>query len=164
MQGFNIADIEHYCELIYGKSRDDLYLVPYGYPLNVAALPASAQITRTIQLSANADFLCMGIAHFVTTASQALTVGSKFAPNIRVLLSDASSGDPFTQSAAPLESISENGLGRVFLPFPRLLQGRGAVNAQIINDDTDTPWVNLQIYLHGVLIRAWSEAPQSRLV
>lgn len=164
MQGFNIDDIQTFCEMVYGVNRDQLYLVDYGYPVDITELAPLAQLTRIINLSANGDFIALGLAHYCTAAAQALTVGTKFAPNVSVLMTDSSSGDPLTQAAAPLELWSENALGRVFFPFPRLFQGRGAINVQITNLDTTTTYTDFQLFLHGVLVRAWSPAMMSKQV
>lgn len=165
MQGFNIRDIEDLAALIYGADVDDMYLEPYGYPLLIEDLEPGEQRSLIINLSANADFLCTGVRHFaVSDDTSDVTILTKDSPNVRVLMTDASSGDPFTQAAANLDNWSTNGTGEINFDFPRLLQGRGAVNVQVTNVDAAATYPLLEILLSGVLLRSWDSRPRSAQV
>lgn len=164
MNGFNISDIERFCELMYNVPRDQLYLVPYSYPITFADFAPTEQRTGVINLSANGDFILTDISYTALVEGETdETIFTKAVPDVRALISDASSGSPFTQNAVILETYAANGLGPAQLPFPRLLSGRGAINVQISNlNNAAATYEFLQIALHGVLVRAWSQAPQTQ--
>lgn len=163
MEDFSIADIETYAALVYKCTRDDLYLEPYGYPISFTSLSPGQTQSGIINLSANADFITVGLSHF-SLPEDGGSIFTKFAPNVRALLTDTSSGDPFTQNASLLENWSANGLGVCNFTFPRLLRGRGAVSVQVTNVDTTTTYPRLELFLRGVLVKQWSQAPQTMQV
>lgn len=163
MNTYSIADIEKFCEMMYSRPVDDFYIVPYGYPISFTAVPPLGQANQVVNLSANGDFIALGLCHYYPTEGASVTILTKQAPNARLLLTDASSGDPFTQNAAQLENWSTNGTALVNFAFPRFLQGRGAINAQLISLEEEAD-LDIELYLHGVLVRAWSAAPRSSQV
>lgn len=155
---YSIAEIEKYVAMRYAVSPDELYLVPYGYCVSFEPLANGTQGTAVLNMSANADFLLLGIRHVAYTADSDPTIFTKEAPNVRALITDTSSGDQFTNGAANLESFSTNGMGELSLEFPRLLRGRSALSIQVNNIGSDD-YAELQMFFHGVLVRAWSNRP-----
>lgn len=165
MDGFSVSDIEAYASLVYNAPREEIFLEPYAYPIGFAAVAPGATVTSILRLSANADMIALGLSHFATRVGQnGYNVLSKEAPNVSALLIDTATGDPFTQQAANLELWSENGMGRNFFTFPRLLRGRGAINVQITNNDGEVTYRYLELMLHGVLVRSYAETPRSSQV
>lgn len=159
MEGFSIADIESFAELMYSRSIDDLYLVPYSYPINFTAVASDATQSGVLTLSANADFIALGLRHFTMSSTDTSpTILSKPAGDIRCLITDTSSGDQFTNGSVILENYGSNGTGEILFDFPRLLAGRSALSVQITNN-TGGEIVVTQLEIHGVLVRAWSDRP-----
>lgn len=157
MDGFSIADVEDFAELMYSRSIDDLYLVPYSYIINFEDVAIDATQSGICTLSANADFIALGMRHR-TAGDSSYTILSKPAGDVRCLITDTSSGDQFTNGSVVLENYGSNGTGEILLDFPRLLAGRTALSVQITNL-TGAIIVALQIEIHGVLVRAWSDRP-----
>lgn len=157
MDGFSIADIEQFASLMYSTHADSLYLVPYSYPIEFEAVASNATATGIITLSANADFIALGLRHFTAFDSSA-TILSKPAGNVRCLITDTSSGDQFTNGSVLLENFGSNGTGEILFDFPRLLAGRGALSVQVTNL-TGSEIIVTQLEIHGVLVRAWSDRP-----
>lgn len=157
MDGFSIADIESFAELMYSRPIDDLYLVPYSYPLAFEEVASNATVSGIITLSANADFIALGLRNFAAGDST-YTITSKLAGDIRCLITDTSSGDQFTNGSVILENYGANGTGEVLFDFPRLLAGRSALSVQLTNLTGQTLIVS-QLEIHGVLVRSWSDRP-----
>lgn len=159
MEGFSIADIESFASLMYSRPIDDLYLVPYSYPIEFTSVAADATQSDVLTLSANADFIALGVRHFTMQAADTTpTIMSKPAGDIRCLITDTSSGDQFTNGSVLLEDYGSNGTGEVLFDFPRLLAGRSALSVQITNL-TGAEIQVTQLEIHGVLVRAWSDRP-----
>lgn len=159
MDGYSIADIEEFAALMYSKPIEDLYLVPYSYPMNFTSLAADAPQSGVLTLSANADFIALGLRHFTMLGTDTSpTILSKPAGDIRCLITDTSSGDQFTNGSVLLENYGANGTGEILFDFPRLLPGRSALSVQITNLTGATITVT-QLEIHGVLVRAWSDRP-----
>ncbi len=163
MQEFSIADIEAFASLMYSVNADDLYLVPYSFPITFEELAAGTTQSGILTLSANADFIALGLRHFSSESLGAgQTVLTKTANYIRCLITDTSSGDQFTNGAVNLENLGANGMGECLFDFPRLLAGRGALSVQVsAPTETTTNFAFLQLELHGVLVRSWSDRPRS---
>lgn len=157
MKGFSIRDIEVFAEMMYSRPIDDLYLVPYSYPINFENVADNATASGILTLSANADFIALGLRHFNASEST-FTIMSKQAGDLRCLITDTSSGDQFTNGSVILENWGSNGTGEILFDFPRLLAGRTALSVQLTNLTGLTSIVT-QLELHGVLVRAWSDRP-----
>lgn len=161
MEGYSIADIERFAALMYSTPIDNLYLVPYSYPINFETLAADEVRPGILTMSANADFIALGIRHFAMTSGDiSPTIMSKIAGDFRCLISDTSSGDQFTNGGALLENYGTNGVGEILFDFPRLIAGRTALSVQVTNL-TGVEVAVLQLSIHGVLVRAWSDRPPS---
>lgn len=165
MDGFSIADIEEFAALMYSANPDDLYLVPYVYPITFQSLAPNTTQSGIITLSANADFIATGMRHFATSSNiSEPNVLSKVSGEIRCLITDTSSGDQFTNGASILENYSANGMGEKLFEFPRLLAGRGALSVQVSTFGQMQTFDLLQVALHGVLVRSWTDRPVSKQV
>lgn len=157
MDGFSIADVESFAALMYSRPIDDLYLVPYSYPISFTEFESDSTQSGIITLSANADFIALGL-RFIAAGDSSYTIVSKLAGDVRCLITDTSSGDQFTNGSVTLENYGSNGTGEVLFDFPRLLAGRSALSVQVANG-TGVELVVLQIEIHGVMVRAWSDRP-----
>lgn len=157
MEGFSIADIERFASLMYSRPIDDLYLVPYSYPIDFTDVASNATQSGILTLSANADFIALGI-RFIAAGDSSYTIMSKPAGDVRCLITDTSSGDQFTNGSVLLENYGTNGTGEILFDFPRLLAGRSALSVQVTNQ-TGAEIIVLQMEMHGALVRAWSDRP-----
>jgi len=135
-----------------------LQIQPYAYVTTITSLAPAGTFSTTINIAANADFLLLGIAHRATVAAAAQTVSNKTAPCVRVLLTDTGSGEQFTAQAIDLETWSRNGVDGPYLTYPRLLQGRTAVQLQATSYAAAETYAPMDIVLDGVLVRAYRQA------
>lgn len=137
------------------KSKN-LSMVPYGYTATFAALAQNASQTQMLSVTANADFVLTSIAHRARVAA-AQTVENKTAPFVRILITDSGSNEQFTAQAVDLENYSTNGVGDKFLPMPRWIGGRTALNIQATNyAPTAETYSTLDVFLTGILVRRYS--------
>lgn len=155
---FSISDLDRYVDEMY--SGRQMFLVPYSYrALFTAVLPLSTP-NVIIEISANADFIALGLTHNSLSTEPEAAILDKSTPNCRVLLTDTGSGDPFTDRAVALQNYSQNGITPKMFPFPRFLQGRSAVNVQLTNISAAVTYQRIDLNLHGVLVRAWTGGQQ----
>ena len=133
-----------------------LLLQPMGFPLSLsAALAAGATQTQQLTITGNADFLLTVVGYRATVAGAAQTVSGKTAAQVRILMTDSSSGNQFTQGPVDIENFCTNGAyGRGF-SWPRLLRGRSSVTVQLTNYGTEV-YSALELFLDGVLVQVVS--------
>jgi hypothetical protein len=143
----------------YYRGRSVL-LVPYVYPLTFINVIPDQTFQQIINISANADFIVKGCSYYAHSATDnnSPNVATKFAIPVRMLLTDISSGDQFSDRALLMENFAANGAGQRDFDFPRMIYGRGAVQVQLSTlaysgFDIDT----ISIALHGVSVRAWDD-------
>lgn len=151
-QNFSIGDLEAFASRFYGGRP--LLLTPYGYPVLFEALATGTSDVKTVNISANADFL-FTMMHHRATLGAVQTVSSKTAPQVRVLLIDSGTAEQYTNSPVDLESYSTNGNIVNSLSYPRIISGRSSLSVQVTNYGPDTYDV-LELYLDGMNIRPYS--------
>lgn len=158
---YDIDAIEQFVQRFYpGYS---LLLTPYGYNLTFLALAAGANTTQQLNISANADFILLGMSHRANVAAAGQTVSTKTAPLARVLITDSGSNEQFTQQAIDLENYSSNSHEGPDLDYPRIIGGRSSLQVQMFNYDAAQAY-NIDLFLHGVLVRAYSTPQRSDVV
>ena len=104
---YGIGEIEAYASKFY-QGRP-LLLTPYGYNLTFSSLTAGASQSQTLNITANADFIMVGLHHRANIAAASQTVSNKTAPLTRILITDSGSNEQFTNAAVDLENYSTNG-------------------------------------------------------
>jgi hypothetical protein len=154
-----MIELYQWAQMFYG--RRSLLLVPYIYPFSFGTPDAQVLDGTTqstiINISANADFIAIGLRHLVGSGSNDVTISSRLQTAARILLTDTASGEPFTNNATALACYSNGGLRETLFPIPRLLNGRSAINAQLSIPLTAEDLPRIEMALHGVLVRAWSD-------
>jgi hypothetical protein len=144
-------EILDYVQRVYGRpglqGADKITLQPYYYTADDLIIAASGSNNTVINISANADFVMMKL----TTA---IYVGGVLNqnPNAKILLSDTGSNEQFSDRQVDIGSIAQNGFRELYLPYPKILSGRSALNAQVFNTQA-TDIYTAKIVLHGVLVR-----------
>lgn len=156
-ESFSISDLEQFASRFYGGRP--LLLVPYVYSTIFTTLTQSTSQTATINITANADFICTQFHHRAvvdTTAVQ--TSATKNAPYVRLLVTDSGTNEQFTNQAVDLEGYSTNGNIVNMLEYPRIISGRSTLTVQVTNFGTAAAvsLATLEIQLHGVLVRAYT--------
>lgn len=150
----NWSELEAFISRFYEGRR--LLITPYGYPVSFAAVAQNATQTQTINIAANADFVFLGLRHRMWLAAAGQTVSSKNTPIGRLLLIDSGSNEQFTQAPVQLDNYSTNDAKVVELPYPRVLSGRTTVTAQYTNNSPAAESQNIEVFLYGVQVRAYS--------
>lgn len=157
-ESFSISDIESFASRFYGGRP--LLLTPYVYVSQFTTLTFGTTQTNTINITANADFICTQFHHrAVVDLAVAQTAASKNTPYVRMLVTDSGTNEQFTNAAVDLESYSTNGNIINLLEYPRLISGRSTLTVQVTNFGTAaaTTLASLEIQLHGVLVRAYTQ-------
>lgn len=160
-----MIELYQWAQKFYGGRS--LLLVPYAYPfafgIEGAEVQAGATVTTIINISANADFIALGLRHVLgsTSSSDVQTISNRGKTTGRLLLTDTASGEPFTNNATNVATYSSNGLNEIPFSCPRLLNGRSAINAQFSLASESDPVNRVEFVLHGVLVRAWSDDARS---
>lgn len=135
-----------------------LILVPYAYPVQIAAAGMATATTQNLSLNitGNADFLCTGINYrAVLAASQ--SVSSKTAALVRMLVTDAGSNQKWTDGAVDLENYCANGGYERGLPWPRLVRGRSTLQITLTNYSSASvgvaeTYTSLDLLFEGLLV------------
>ena len=72
---YGIGEIEAYASKFY-QGRP-LLLTPYGYNLTFSSLTAGSSASQTLNITANADFIMVGLHHRANVAAAGQTVSNK---------------------------------------------------------------------------------------
>jgi hypothetical protein len=151
---YSMADIESFVARFWPGRKT--YITPYAYPATFTALAQNGQQTQNINIQANADFLLLGIA-FRANIAAAQTESSVTAPFVRMLIVDTGSNEQFTNAAVDLEAMYRNAQRSVYLPYPRIIQGRSSLSLQATNYSPGAgETYSFDIILEGVHVRAYS--------
>ena len=152
---YSILEIQAFLNQLYGGKP--LVVVPYGYSVSFPDLVSpDVTSTQTLGITANADFVLMGIKYRQAT-NNAQTVSNKLAAYYRVLITDSGSNEQFTNSAVELESYATNGnTDQGMLPYPRFLAGRTTLTITVTSFSTLVSTTTLDLFLEGVLVRSYS--------
>jgi len=151
---YGIGEIEAYATKFY-QGRP-LLLTPYGYNLTFSSLTAGASASQTLNVTANADFIMVGLHHRATVGGAAQNVSTKSAPLARVLITDSGSNEQFTNAAVDLENYSTNGNIINLFPYPRIISGRSTLTVQLTSYEASQT-LNVDIFFEGVLVRAYTK-------
>lgn len=150
----NWSELEAFISRFYEGRR--VLITPYGYSATFAAVTQNATQTQNINIAANADFIFIGMRHRMWLAAAGQTVSTKNAPIGRVLLIDSGSNEQFTQQPVQLDNFSTNDAKVLELPYPRILAGRTTLTVQYTNNSPAAESQNVEIFLNGVQVRAYS--------
>jgi hypothetical protein len=151
---YGIGEIEAYASKFY-QGRP-LLLTPYGYNLTFSSLTAGASASQTLNITANADFIMVGLHHRANIAYASQTVSNKTAPLARILITDSGSNEQFTNAAVDLENYSTNGNIINLFPYPRIISGRSTLTVQVTSYEASAT-LNLDVFFEGVLVRAYTK-------
>jgi hypothetical protein len=151
---YGIGEIEAYASKFY-QGRP-LLLTPYGYNLTFSSLTAGASASQTLNITANADFIMVGLHHRANIAAATQTVSNKTAPLTRILITDSGSNEQFTNAAVDLENYSTNGNIINLFPYPRIISGRSTLTVQVTSYEASAT-LNLDVFFEGVLVRAYTK-------
>lgn len=145
--------IEQFLARMYEGAK--LLITPFGYTTSFGSLAAGAQLTNTINIAANADFVLLGFRHrcFVgTTVGQ--TVSTKPAPFLRMQVTDSGTNEQYTNGAVDLANYSSDGFYDNNLCYPRIISGRSALLIQLTSyAPAAETYGGTDVFLEGVLVR-----------
>lgn len=154
-----MIELYQWAQQFYGGRS--LLLVPYVYPFSFGSSDSpvldGSTATTIINISANADFIALGVRHVTAVTLDDINISNRFQTAARLLLTDTASGEPFTNNATAIACYSNGGLRETVFPIPRLINGRSAINAQLSIPLNCADLTHIELALHGVLVRAWSD-------
>lgn len=109
--------------------------------------------TSTATVQANADFVMTGAGYQMYSVAAALTDSTDPLPQARVMLTDTGSNDQQSNLPIPLIGLgaSVQYPGVTNLPYPRWINGRSSVTAQLTN--LAAAALTLDFWLIGVLVQ-----------
>lgn len=151
---YGIGEIEAYASKFY-QGRP-LLLTPYGYTLTFSSLTAGSSQSQTLNITANADFIMVGLHHRANVAAAAQTVSNKTAPLARILITDSGSNEQFTNGSVDLENYSTNGNIINLFPYPRIISGRSTLTIQVTSYEASAT-LGIDVFFEGVLVRAYTK-------
>jgi hypothetical protein len=151
---YSISDIEAFASKFY-QGRP-LLLTPYDYVLTFSSLAAGTSATQILNITANADFIFLGMHHRATSSAYAgQTVSTKVAPLARILITDSGTNEQFSNAAVDIENYSTNGNIINNLPYPRIVSGRSSLTVQLSSYEASAT-INIDLAFEGVLVRAFT--------
>ena len=162
MQGsqYSLSELQAFIRSLYARQMADgtvqspsLYVAPYAYPITIASLAPAGTSTTQIPITANGDFLCLGVRHHATIAAAAQNASTKTVPCVRMLVTDNGTAEQWTNAAVDLENYSQNVYQSRNLPFPRLVQGKSSLTVQVTSYAAAETYAPLELSFDGLLIK-----------
>jgi hypothetical protein len=147
---YSPIEVQNYIRSLYPGWN--LYLTPYAYTVPFTALAQNGQQNASLSITANADFLALGVYHRANIGA-AQNISTKTAPFIRCLITDAGTNEQWTNAAVDLENYSTNGNRIHTLPFPRLVQGNTALSIQVTNFAPTAETYAFDLMIEGIQIK-----------
>ncbi len=117
------------------------------------ALAAGATALVTVGIQADADFLILNQTYNANTANAAVTESSFPYPNVTALLLDTGSGFQMMDQPTPITSIFGNGQFPYYLPQPKLMPAKSALQVTLTNYDAAAGY-NIRLSFNGVKLYA----------
>ena len=149
---FQPSALLDWCQRIYGPGQR-LLLSDYAYPVDFGDVLSGTRVTKTVQITQNADFVLLGLDQAFSQAGDIV--------NGTILISDSATGEQFSNVAIYLNNLvaasSANVPGQpnfdpLNLPYPRWIGGNTVLSIQYLNTTLNTA-LNFHLALRGFLIR-----------
>lgn len=121
----------------------------FAYTFNVSSIANGATSTATINIQADANFICEKVSCFADISGEVQTVESQVVPLVTVMLTDSGSGRSLFNAALPIASICGPNLAGENLPFGRCFSANSNISAVFTNYSNATTYANLYLTLHG---------------
>lgn len=155
MNRYSPADIEIFVNRLY--QGQPVFVVPYSYTVSFAGLTTTGTTntqTKTLSITANADFVFMQAYYHAVLAAAGQTVSNRPIALARVLIVDTGTNEQFTNEAVDLEAFATNGSVDNTVVYPRLIQGRTALSLTATGyGPAAETYTALDLTLSGVLVR-----------
>jgi hypothetical protein len=133
-----------------------MLIVPYAYPLTFTGLAPAVTATQQLNITANADFLLLGVSYHANVAVGAQNIGNKTVAFARMLVTDSGSNEQFTQAAVDLENFCQNGQDERAMYYPRWIAGRSSLQVSLSNYSAAETY-GIELAFNGVLLRAYQQ-------
>lgn len=165
---YNMSELQQFIRSLYQQRRvgadgqvqivtPNLYCAPFGYPVTFTGLGAGQSQTTQIAITANGDFLALGLKHHASNAAAAQTNSTKTIPCVRIQITDSGTAEQWTNAPVDLENYSTNAGDTRMLPFPRLVQGKTSLTVQATSYAAAESYT-LDLFIEGVLIKVLNTA------
>lgn len=145
---YKFAELMQWAQRIYGSDAQ-LQMTPYAFSADFGDVAANLLIQRTVEFTANADFILLDIVHNASNGRFPLSI----------FITDNTTGEPFSNGFVPSITFVNNQemltmMGVCSPAYPQWFAGKSSISVQIQND---TNAMNeYQISLIGVLVRKMS--------
>lgn len=126
----------------------------FTYTLSATTLAAAGTATSTVNIQADADFVCTQFCVMADVAGAAQTTSSIVVPLVRALINDTGSGRNLSDVAVDLSAIGGTGQLPYILPVARRFSARSTIQCTFTNYSNATTYANVRLYLLGY--KAWS--------
>lgn len=148
----NFEQVMAFVRQVYGADRR-LTVVPYGYTVQFGAVAAGATLTRTLSITANADFVHLRTSYHGVVGTTAQLNATVPVPLARLLITDSGTNEQFTNGPVDLTNYGTKNEDReVDHTFPRIVAGRSSL-ALVLTSYDSASYSALDVFLDGVLVR-----------
>lgn len=121
----------------------------YVYAFNVASIANGASATATINIQADADFVCERMMAFADIAGDVQTQSSQVLPLVTMMMTDSGSGRQLFNVALPIPTLCGENMTGQNLPFGRCFSANSNISALFTNYSNATTYANLYVNLYG---------------
>lgn len=150
----NITQFREANRVINGKVERVLEQADFFvYTMAVTALAPAGTGNDTVNIQADADFICTKMTMMADVAGAGQTFNTFVVPLVRVQLTDTGSGRNLFDEAVDISSIGGSGMFPYMLPVTRRFSANSTIQATFNNYDAAQTYANVRLYLHGY--KAW---------
>jgi len=121
----------------------------YVYTFRGAGLVSDGTLTDSINIQADANFICTKITGFADIAEAAQTNATQVIPLVRVQINDSGSGRNLMDIAVDMANICGKNLAGYELPVQRCFAASSTVSCTFTSYDAAATYGNVSLSLHG---------------
>ena len=154
----NFAQLESFVRRIYNPDGDPrvdatLTIQPYAYRVNFTDLAAAGEQVKSINISANADFILTSPRYRAKVDDTANDV----IPQVMVLLTDTGSSEQLTNDQVDISTyFGQIGKAPYTIEYPRIISGRSSLSVALSNYSTALTY-DIEMTFAGVLVRSYGK-------
>lgn len=130
-----------YEQLFEGGARNRDFFV---YEAEAVTIAVGGNVTDTIQIQADADFILQKLSYQADNAGAQTSVSARIVPNVNVQITDTGSSRRLFFAPVPISSVFGTGELPFILPNPRLFRKTGVIQVDFTSfEAAATPTIRL---------------------
>lgn len=136
-----------------GFSPAQVEIQPYSYRVSFTDLTNGTSQTKNLAVAANADFIITSPYYRAGVADT--DASGDVVPLVTVLITDTGSNQQFSNDQIDISTFfGQLGKAEYNLPFPRIVNGRGALTVAVTNYAVALDY-DIELTFAGVLVRSY---------